>query len=519
MLMAVCLFLGACARPPATVHRRIPHAFVIGIQDVHLYRLLGQALQSEDPAAADQALGRFVERWNRRGLGREYTLMPPETEGPAYHVRIADASTGCFAIDYFDRLEAVHELRVRRIRRHQRDGVGAPLVALRENRGRDPIERFYPPEAITRSVTAFAIAGPERNGSREVTIRLLCPLAFELVDTERGSEPLAADFSAPWATLLSRTGDLHLRGLFDALTPTPSRSPQLYLMEAYDPKKEPLLMIHGLYATPLIWARVSNELWADPEIRSRYQIWHYHYNTSAPALYSARILRDQLREVRAMVDPNGRDPAMKRMTLLAHSMGGLISKALVVRPGNAYWEAAFKVPPSALVLSPDDRAALNEAFEWEPDPSIHRIIYVAVPHRGSDHADNLIGRIGRTLTSPPQSFRTFYERISEANPGVFTPAYEELGSGRLNSVSSLSPSQPTLKILEELPYAHPVKTHSIIGTRGWPGPLEKSSDGVVPYRSSHRADAQSELVVPANHWTYKHPAALDEIKRILKLRN
>jgi len=112
----------------------------------------------------------------------------------------------------------------------------------------------------------------------------------------------------------------------------------------------------------------------------------------------------------------------------------------------------------------------------------------------------------------------FYERISEANPGVFTPAYEELGSGRLNSVSSLSPSQPTLQILADLPYAHPVKTHSIIGTSGLPGPLATSSDGIVPYSSSHLDDVDSELTVPANHWTYRHPAAVEEIKRILKLR-
>lgn len=63
----------------------------------------------------------------------------------------------------------------------------------------------------------------------------------------------------------------------------------------------------------------------------------------------------------------------------------------------------------------------------------------------------------------------------------------------------------------------PLQAHSIIGDRGKPGPLKQSSDGVVPYRSSHLKSAASELIVPAPHAAYRHPAALAEIKRCLKL--
>jgi hypothetical protein len=169
------------------------------------------------------------------------------------------------------------------------------------------------------------------------------------------------------------------------------------------------------------------------------------------------------------------------------------------------------------VLSARDREALNDAFEWKPDPSVHRIIYVAVPHRGSNFADNLAGHLGRLLTSAPQPFQEFYSRVSAANPGAFTQAYAELGSGKLNSVSSLSPRQPTLRILADLPYAQPVSTHSIIGNRGKSGPLTNSSDGIVPYTSSHLDEVASELVVPAGHGAFHHPAAIVEIKRLLNL--
>jgi pimeloyl-ACP methyl ester carboxylesterase len=204
---------------------------------------------------------------------------------------------------------------------------------------------------------------------------------------------LAADFSVPWAATLARSGKLNQSRVLDMLRRMPSRQPRLYLMEPYDPKREPLIMIHGLLSTPLAWAETSNSLWADDVIRQRYQIWHYHYNTSAPALYSARILRSQIKELRAILDPDGDDPASRRTTLLTHSMGGLVGKALVVRPGNVFWKAAFKVPHETLKLSKEDRASLEEAFEWEPERSVHRIIFVAVPHRGSSFADNWVGRI------------------------------------------------------------------------------------------------------------------------------
>jgi pimeloyl-ACP methyl ester carboxylesterase len=288
-------------------------------------------------------------------------------------------------------------------------------------------------------------------------------------------------------------------------------------MEPYDPQKEPLIMIHGLLSTPLAWAALSNDLWADATVRRRYQIWHFLYNTSAPALYASRQLRQQLRQVRQLLDPTGRHPALQRTTLLTHSMGGLVGKALALEPGDAFWRAAFTVPPEQLRLTPDERAQLNDAFDWRADPTIHRIIFIATPHRGSDFADNVIGRVGSWFTRPPDHFRTFYESVSARNPGVFTPEYAQLGRGRLDSVNALSPRQPTLRILAELPFAHPVQLHSIIGDRGRPGPLQQSSDGIVPYTSSHLDGVVSEKIVPAGHSAFRHPEAIQEIRRILSL--
>ena len=511
---AALVALSSCASPPAKI-RQVDYDVVRGeSSEARLHRMLDRSVRHPDAEDADKVIGSMMELWNTQGLGENHLVPSPDASRPSYRVTYASPRLGCYAPDYFDQLHSAANLEVSKIPHYRKPGVGAPLVAIRENRQRDALERFYPPEAITRPLTATVTAGRQLGDVQDLEIALLCPLTHPRVD---GGE-LAADYSAPWATFLSRTDKLSRRNFLDALTPEPKRDPQLYLMEPYNPDKEPLLMIHGLFSTPLTWAELSNEMWADDAIRDRYQVWHYLYNTSAPPLYSARILRTQLRDLKAMLDPAGRHHAWKNLTIVAHSMGGIVTKCLVTRPGNAYWDAAFTVPHETLKLSAEDRAALDEAFEWQPIPNVKRIIFVAVPHRGSDFADNAVGRLGRFLTRTPNSFKAFYERISQANPGAFTPEYAALGEGKMDSISVLSPRQPTLKILSKLPFAYPVEKYSIIGDRGKPGALEDSSDGVVPYWSSHIDGVLSEKVVPTDHGAFHYPEGIAEIKRVLKLR-
>ena len=513
ILTAVCL--SSCAIAPANV-RRVMSGTVAAQADLH--SLLDKALSTPESDATTDALAHFVEAWKLKGLPNEKDVAADNASAITYRVHFEGPAWGRYPLEYFDMISPANDFEIGKIDHHRRKGVGAPLVAIRENHNRQPIETYFPPEAISRPLTALAKRGPVHGHVCDVRIELLCPLVNSSV-THHGKEaPLAADFSVPWAALLARAGKLNQSRILDMLRRTPQRQPQLYLMEPYDPKKEPLIMIHGLLSTPLAWSELSNDLWADDEIRQRYQIWHYLYNTSAPPLYATRLLRAQLKDLRATLDPTGHDPAMQKTTLLTHSMGGLVGKGLALAPGDAFWKAAFKVPHESLKLSDADRKQLNDAFEWQPDKTVHRIIYVAVPHRGSDFADNFLGRIGRWITAPPRTFQAFYARISAGNPGVFTPAYELLGRGRLDSVHSLSPRQPTLKIMASLPLPPGVKVHSIIGDRGKGGPIESSSDGVVPYSSSHVDGAASELIVPAGHGAFHHPLAVAEIKRILKLR-
>ena len=516
---ALALLGVSCAVAPAKLvrHQAIGDGSM-RLERMSLHSVLELALENPNRDESARALGHFVSEWRgERGTETTGEVMPDVESGVRYRVRFSDKGSFRFLPSYFDEIRLADDYRVKRIESQTRDGIGAPLIAVRENTGREPIEVFYPPEAISREVTAVIRPGGEQDGVRNVEIELIGTLAHESVVIDGRREPLAADFSAALAAFLERAKALSQSEVADLLSAMPKRHPQLYLMEPYDPGKEPLLMIHGLLDSPLTWAEMTNQLRSDPAFRQRYQVWHYLYNTSAPALYSGRILRTQLAELRGMIDPGGSDPASKEVTVVAHSMGGLVTRSLISSPGNAFWEAGFTRPISALKLSDSDRETLQDAFFWKADPSVHRVVFICVPHRGSEFADRPIVQFARNLVKPPSAFREFYERISSANPGAFTPAYDELGRGELDSVGSLSPEQPTLQILVDIPLGYPVEIFSLIGDRGLPGELEESSDGVVPYSSSHLGDVLSETILPVGHSCLQESETIAEVQRIVKL--
>ena len=56
---------------------------------------------------------------------------------------------------------------------------------------------------------------------------------------------------------------------------------------------------------------------------------------------------------------------------------------------------------------------------------------------------------------------------------------------------------------------------TIIGDRGR-GDSPNSSDGIVPYWSSHMDGAQSEHIVPSGHSAHQNSDAIAEVLHILK---
>jgi hypothetical protein len=69
--------------------------------------------------------------------------------------------------------------------------------------------------------------------------------------------------------------------------------------------------------------------------------------------------------------------------------------------------------------------------------------------------------------------------------------------------------------VNKLPITPNIPYRSIIGDRGR-GDTPNSSDGIVPYWSSHLDGAKSELIVHSGHGAQYDPEAIREVERILK---
>lgn len=470
-----------------------------GRRPVSIAADLDRAFEGAGDEAATRALGDWIEQAHRTG-GISF-------ETDRFRVRFHGGDDEIYPPGYFDRIERASHYAPVGLKSHRQDGAGVALIGHRENHNREPVEKWYPPEAINRVVTAVAIPGTRDRSKRSVEIRLYDRLRTESVSMAGERQALAADFTTPWAGLLGNTRALATTGLTSMLRQQAGREPAFAMLEAYDPDKTPLILIHGLFSTPLAWAELSNELWADPAVRRRYQIWHYLYPTNAPPLYSARVMRGQLDELRQFLDPGGKDPAMRRTVVIAHSMGGILAKSLVVDPREAFWDAIFTRPMSSMNLTDQERMTLKEAFYWHPRRHVDRVIFCSVPFGGSTFAASWIGRFGRLLVAPSQGFSGFFDGLEKKNPGIWQPAYSNLPGTAVNSVSSLSPKQRSMEIFQSLPIIRGTAAHLITGSR----------DFFVAPSSSSLPSAESALEVPSGHGSFHHPLAVAEIKRILAL--
>ncbi|MCW1885656.1 alpha/beta hydrolase [Luteolibacter flavescens] len=488
LLPAVLIALAVAACAPARLERIAEKQRRAAVSPTDLHR----ALEGAQDAAAKRALGEWLA-----GAPRG------ESTVDGYTVRFHQGGEGIYAADYFDRLEPASRYKVTGLAHHQVDGIGIPLTGYRENRHRQAIERWYPPEAITRAVTAVAV----RKGAREIEIRLHDRLKTESIMLAGKRQTLAGDFTVPWTAMLEHTRPLAQSGITAVIRKKSLRESGFALVEEYDPKRTPVICIHGLFSTPLAWAELTNELWADPAIRSRYQVWHYLYPTNAPALYSARIMRGQLDELRKHLDPEGDDPAMRRSVVIAHSNGGLLAKSLAVDPRDAFWDAVFTRPLSSLDLTHDERRTLDEAFYWKPRTHVDRVIFCSVPFRGSNWANSWLGRFGQRFVAQDDRFQDFFRGIEKKNPGMLQPDYESLTRGKVTSLIALSPKQRSMEIFDRLPLVKGTAGHVITGSR----------DLFVAPSSSSLPGAESSFEVPAGHGSFHHSQAIEEIKRILLL--
>jgi pimeloyl-ACP methyl ester carboxylesterase len=383
------------------------------------------------------------------------------------------------------------------------DGLGAPVVAISRNEVPDFRKTTLSSQRIYGVATAFI-----RFNGQQAQIEFAEPLAQERITLDGHTYPVAADFSAPIAVALVTERPEKL-GLIRMLRPEKyAETARLARLQAYDPTRIPVLFVHGLQDTPASWAPMINRLRGDREIRRNYQFWVFSYPSGYPYPYSASLLRRDLDSVKRAF------PKTKRMVLVGHSMGGMISRLMITDSGDKIWRDLFGKPPAQTELPASTRKLLEESLIFAHRPEVARVIFISTPQRGADMAKNSIGRIGSSLIRTPIflaaiPFATLQAAMT-VDPGA-------LQLKRMpNSIDTLAPSNRFVQSVNRIPIKRGIPYHSIIGDRG-KGDTPNSSDGVVAYWSSHVEGAQSELIVPSNHSAPLNPQAIAEVARILKL--
>jgi pimeloyl-ACP methyl ester carboxylesterase len=389
--------------------------------------------------------------------------------------------------------------------RARREGVGAPVLVRSETQIEKARQVFLTGDRLYYGMTAVLDFA---DGQARLVIK--DPLASDRIVIAGRSYPLAADFSIGPAALLAYNKPQRL-GFIRLIRPEKyAYTARLVRVQPYDPNRIPVLMIHGLQDTPATWAPLFNRLRTDPEINKRYQFWVYSYPSGYPFPYSAMLLREELERIDKAY------PNHKKIVLIGHSMGGLVSRLMVTDANLTFWNEFFGKPPEEVPMDPADKQLLERALIFQHRPDVSRVIFISTPHRGSAIASNWIGRIGVALVKLPIKMIKLGASAGKYVISNDTAAQKTKKLHIPTSIDTLSPKNRFVRTMNRLPIADHIPYHSIIGDRGR-GDTPNSSDGVVAYWSSHLDGAQSEKIVPSGHPAHQNPQGMEEVDRILRL--
>jgi triacylglycerol esterase/lipase EstA (alpha/beta hydrolase family) len=487
----------------------------------------------------NQSLEGMLRIVQREGAIRPGVTRTVTTANTTCTFDVAIHSTGWHGDD-IDRLEFVSDYQIKGLQNHYHTyGLGVPLIAVRRSHdGQDLAEHYYPP-SLCFPLTAFLrvedSSRPLPGGTGydvppdpkvaaaapHFVLELFDPLDQQSIQVANHGVPLEADLSTPLAYFLNQPQfqerDLSTTGL---LHPGEAKKLQgLYMLEPFDPNKMPVVMVHGLWSSPITWMEMYNDLRSDPQVRENYQFWFYLYPTGQPFWHSATQMREDLAMMRREVDPSREYPALDEMVLVGHSMGGLIAKLQTVESSDAFWHTMSDHTFAELKADPETVQALATTFYFRPNPSVRRVVTLGTPHRGSPFANNITRWAGNKLISLPKKMTEKRSELLAQNAHFFRA---NAPIDITTSIDSLSPDSPVLSTLLTATPGPWVTYHNVVGREAHPG-LSKyivgDGDGVVALDSArldNMPQVESQIFVAAEHSNiHRHPQSVLEVRRVL----
>lgn len=442
-------------------------------------------------------------------------------------VELAIELKGSWQADELEKLEFASDYEVKGLtNQYHTYGLGVPMIGVGKPIARDnPVAKYYP-KGLCYAMTAF-LRGPrelepvrhdddETPRKRRFVLELHDPLTVQELPVAGRLVPLETDLSVALGYHLDHLDiepqALATLGLISPMATDPLEG--IYMLEPYSPHKIPVIMVHGLWSSPMTWMEMFNDLRALPEVRDHYQFWFYLYPTGQPFWVSAAKLRADLAELQRTVAPQPERTGLPHTVLVGHSMGGLVSYMQTIYGGDSMWQLLTDQPFDNLKADEATRQKMRDLIYFEPQPMIRRVITIGTPHHGSDYANDYTRWLARKLIRLPGMMVSTGEKLLRDNPSYFHNP-ELLTT--TTSIDSLSSQASIFKFLGEARRAPDVRYHTIIGLTPQSSILpSQPGDGVVSFTSAQLADSESELVVAADHvQVHRHPRSTLEVRRIL----
>ncbi len=399
---------------------------------------------------------------------------------------------------------SVHGLSVR----NREPGVGAPLICVGPLNKEFGLRQSTPMTAFLRgpaSLTEIAA------GHSVCSLELFPALDGATVAIGNTRVPLEIDLTTHRAYTLNQSTVWKL-GPLQFLAPAERIRSRLMLNQPYEPDKIPIVFVHGTFSSPVTWAEMANTLTADPELRRRYQMWSFIYGSGNPLAQSIAEFRAALTTEMQRLDPAGTNEALRQMVVIGHSQGGLLTKGTAVDTGDRIWRVFSTNRLEDLKISDAQRAELRRLTYYEPLPFVRRAVFIATPHRGSYMSGGFARRLAQRFVSLPGALMARGSDLLRLTKG--SEAGKFFRGNLPTSLDGMSPKNPGLLALADIPVAPPIKANSIIAIKGDDQP-PAGGDGVVKYSSAHVDDVESEFIVRSPHSCQDKPPTIEEVRRIL----
>ena len=513
--LVVCMQQESCCTAPLLPTPRLPEEPRSELPDAVLLDSLRQdwarlQRRTMEPQERQELISRYnarlltLLRRVRYDILHKYALEERKEFPPIFHVVHEDMRHKRNLNDVYDDMVPAADVHTEALKEHYLvPGLGVPLVGVipaGKIQDGDRLVHFHGRGTV--STLTAVLEFPARG--KQPILRLIPRHMHEQVRVGPLFYPLAGDFSAPIEIYWNLTTIKRGRYL-GLLNPQKLRDTTgLTCIEHYNPKKIPVILAHGLASSAETFNNLVNRLQRDPEIRRHYQFWYFNYPTGVAWSISAAEYRKALARARLQFDPKRTNRLWDQMVVVGHSMGGLITHLNQTLPTEVRPEKL----PKGLARS---TALLPNLYDFKPIRT-GQVVYMATPHRGAPIASNVfvlacmrLVHLPQTLAKEVFTLATLQEDNLIAHPGRVAKWFTSIGQ--------LSPTSADIVALNMRP-VQDVPTHSIIGDRGRNN-SPKSSDGIVPYWSSHLSWG-GETIVPSDHSVQDVPETAEALSLVLK---